>query len=104
MSIYGKWVAATIASGAMVSSAIDLGREYDYLSIQIPEMDTCQMYLQVAEITGGTYYDLGMDSTTSNEGFNHADVWRLGGWRFIKVACTTPQTAERLVRVCGMRY
>ena len=104
MSIYGKWVAATIASGATSSAAIDLGREYDYLSVEIPTMDTCQLSLKVAETEGGTYYDLGLDSETNEETFNRADVWRLGGWRFIKVVATAPQSAERLIRVCGMRY
>jgi len=104
MSVYGQWKAATIAAGATKSAAIDLDREYDYLSIQIPAMDECKLYLQVAETTGGTYYDLGKDTTTDEEIFNRADVWRLGGYRFIKVVATTGQTAERLIRVCGMRY
>ncbi len=104
MSVYGTWTTATIAASASSSAAIDLGREYDFLSVQIPEMDTCRLYLQVAERLGSTYYDLGKESTTNEEDFNRADVWRLGGWRYIKVVASNPQTAERLVRVCGMRY
>ena len=104
MSVYGEWKAATILVGASSSSAIDLGREYDYLSIQIPGMDACSLLLQVAERLGGTYYNLGKDTTTDEETFNRADVWRLGGYRFIKVVASRAQTAERLIRVCGMRY
>ena len=121
MSVYGKWVAATIAATASESSAIDLGREYDFLSLQIPEMDNCILYLKVAEIEGGTYYDLVSEEarlTIFNEANeleegeveeieskgNRADVWRLGGWRFIKVVSSVAQSAERLIRVCGMRY
>ena len=127
MSIYGSWVAATIASGEGVSAAVDLGRDYDWVSIQIPAMNGGLLYLKVAETTGGTYYDLGGDDTTlhemtafrnppvaeedvgedirrDTEVFNRADSIRLGGWRFIKVCCTTPQSAERLIRVRGMRY
>ena len=127
MSIYGEWKEATISSGYMESSAIDLGRDYDWVSIQIPVLDGGTLYLKVAEKTGDTYYSLGGDETTFHEMtafksapkdeedteeearedaevYNRADSLRLGGWRFIKVCCTTPQTAERLIRVRGMRY
>jgi hypothetical protein len=127
MSVYGDWVAATIASGAAESAAIDLGRDYDYLSIQIPEMNGGNIYLKVAETTGGTYYTLGGDGISlyemtafkkspvgedeteddakeDYESFNRADSIRLGGWRFIKVCADELQGAERLIRVRGMRY
>jgi len=104
MSVYGQWQAATIAAGAASSSVIDLGREYDYLSVQIPAMDSCKLHLQVSEKSGGSFFDLGKETTTNEETFNRADVWRLGGWRFIKVLSTVTQTQERLIRVCGMRY
>ena len=104
MSIYGEWLAATIASGAFTSSEVNLGKDYDYLSVEIPEMDKCYLYLKVAETSGGTFYDLGKETMTNEETFNHADVWRLGGFMYIKVAATAGQTAERLIRVRGMRY
>lgn len=125
MSIYGEWRAATIASAGQESAEVDLGRDYDWVSLEIPQMDNCQLYLKVAEISGGTFYDLGRDINQGDmtvfntrikglineedieeeeELFNHADVWRLGGWRYIKVAATAPQSAERLIRVRGMRY
>jgi len=104
MSVYGAWVAATISSGTSSSAAVDLGREYDYLSVQIPGMDSCKLYLQVAEQVGGTYYDLGKETTTNEETFNRADVWRLGGWRFVKVVATAVQSGDRSIRICGMRY
>lgn len=104
MSVYGAWQEATISAGASESSVIDLGREYDYISVQIPGMTSCKLYLKVSETSGGTYYDLGKETTTDVETFNRADVWRLGGWRFIKVAATAQQENERLIRVCGMRY
>lgn len=104
MSVYGKPIAATISAGTSTSDAIDLGREYDYLSVQLPIMDECKLYLKVAEKLADTYYDLGKETTTDLETFDRADVWRLGGWRFIKVVATASQTAERLIRVTGMRY
>ena len=104
MSVHGKPIAATIVQGGTSSSAIDLLREYDFLSMEIPAMDACKIHLQVAETLGGTYYDLDKDAMDFEETFNRADVFRLGGWRYLKVVASKPQTAQRLIRVFGMRY
>lgn len=127
MSIYGTWMAATIGSGELISAAVDLGRDYDWVSIQIPVMNGSLLHLRVAETLDGTYYDLGGDEITlyemtafkntpigeddteeskrvDAEVFNRGDSIRLGGWRYIKVCCTTEQSDERLIRVRGMRY
>ena len=104
MSVYGEWKTATISADSNLSAAVDLGREYDYLSLTIPSIATCKLYLKVSETTGGTYYDLGKDTTTNEETFNRADVWRLGGWRFIKIASSEVQPNTVAIRVCGMRY
>jgi len=123
VSVYGEWLAATISSGGMESSAVDLGRDYDYISIQIPELNGDQLYLKVSETLAGTYYDLGGEDTTlhemtvfkespisneedghPNDVANRADSLRLGGWRFVKVCALSPQSADRSIRVRGMRY
>ena len=103
MSIYGEWKAATVASGQTSSAEVDLGRDYNYLEIQIPTLTSCTLKIQVAEKTGGTFYDLG-DGVTTNAGtHNYADVFKLGGYQFIKVVSSVAQGAERLIRVRGMR-
>lgn len=104
MSRYGQWRAATIAAGASKSDAIDLGIEYDNLSVRIPPMDECKMYMQVAEVLAGPYQDLGKETTTELETFDRGAAWTLGGFRYIKVCSTETQTAARLVRIKGMRY
>lgn len=104
MSVYGTWVPATIAEGASTSTVIDLGRSYDYLMVIIPPMDACELYLQVAEQIGGTYYDLGRDTATDKESFDRAAIWMLGGFQYIKVVATQRQSAQRLIRIRGMRY
>ncbi len=105
MSEYGSWKAATISAGGTSSLEVDLGRDYDYLEIQIPTLVSCTIKLQVAEKTGGTFYDLGDGVTTSAGTFNYADVFILGGWQFIKVVASVTQTStDRLIRVRGMRY
>jgi hypothetical protein len=105
MSVYGDWQAATISAGEYESSAIDLGRDYDHLSMEIPEMDdACKLYLKVAETLAGTYYELDKDSMDEDELFNRADVYRLGGWRYVKVVITDTQPNDKAIRVRGMRY
>lgn len=104
MSVYGEWRAAPIAASASKSDAIDLGREYDYLSVQLPTMEKCKLHLEVAERVGGTYYKLGNDVSTDEETYGRADVWRLGGFRFIKVVSSRPQSSTVAIRICGMRY
>ncbi len=104
MSIYGAWKAATIANNGTSSAEVDLGRDYDYMEIQIPTVTSCTLKVQVAETTGGTFRDLGNGVTTATTtgGFN--DVWKLGGYQFIKIVSSATQGAERLIRVRGMRF
>jgi len=104
MSVYGDWKNATISAGGTITSAINLGRDYDYVSLQIPSMTPCKLSLRVAEMEGGTYYSLGSDTTTDEETFNRADVWRLGGYQFIKIVASKPQMGSVTIRVRGMRY
>ena len=105
MSIYGNWLAATIANGAASSDEVDLGRDYDFIEIQIPPLDSATtVKLQVAEKTGGTFRDLGDGVTTAAGTHNYHDVFRLGGYQFIKVVADNTQDAERLIRIRGMRY
>ena len=104
MSVYGEFRAATITAGATSSAAIDLGRPYDYLSVILPSMTACKLRLQVSETVGGTYYDLGKDVSTDEETYGRADVWRLGGYQFVKVVSSRTQVTSTLIRVRGMRY
>lgn len=102
MSIYGQWLAATIPINTVTSAAVDLGRKYDLLAIQIPTVTSCTLKLTVSEILGGTYDDLGEGVTTDTTTGSYFDVWKLGGWRYIKVVSSATQLAERLIRVQGM--
>uniref|UniRef100_A0A6H1ZY51 Uncharacterized protein n=1 Tax=viral metagenome TaxID=1070528 RepID=A0A6H1ZY51_9ZZZZ len=105
MSVYGTWKAATIASAASSSAEVDLGRDYDFLEIQIPPLDAAStIKIQVAEKTGGTFYDLGDGITTDAGTHNYADVFNLGGYQYIMVVADNTQDAQRLIRVRGMRY
>ena len=103
MSSYGEWKAATIASGGTSSAEVDLGQDYNYLEIQIPTLTSCTLKIQVAEKTGGPFYDLGDGVATGAGTHNYADVFKLGGYQFIKVVTSESQGAQRLIRVRGMR-
>ena len=102
MSLPGSWLAATIANGGTSSAEVDLGRSYDFLDIQIPTVTSCTLKVQVAEKTGGTFQDLGSDITTDTTTGAYNDVWRLGGYQYIKIVSSVAQGAERLIRVRGM--
>ena len=102
MSIYGEWKAAAITTTD--SSAVNLGRDYDFLEIQIPTLATCTIKIKVAETLTGTYRDLGDGITTAAGTHNYHDVIKLGGYQFIKVIASADQTTARAIRVRGMRY
>ena len=104
MSIYGEWKVATIADGQTDSAVVDLGRDYDFLEIQIPTLTSCTIKLQVAEKTDSSYRDLGDGITTATGTHNYHDVFKLGGWQFIKVISSVTQSSGDLIRVRGMRY
>ena len=104
MSIYGNWLPATILDGQTDSAVVDLGRDYDFLEIQIPALTSCTIKIQVAEKTNSTYRDLGDGVTTSVGTHNYHDVFNLGGWQFIKVISSVVQSSGDEIRVRGMRY
>ena len=101
MSIYGDWLAATIPT--TTSAEVNLGMSYDFLEIQIPTATSCTIKIQVAEATGGTFRDLGDGITTAAGTHNDHDVFKLGGYQFIKVVSSASQS-NLAVRVRGMRY
>jgi len=102
MGVYGEWKSAAITTTD--SSAVDLGRDYDFLEIQIPTLAACTIKIQTAETLTGTYRDLGDGVTTAASTHNYHDVFKLGGYQFIKVIASADQTTERAIKVRGMRY
>ena len=104
MSYNGSWMAATIPNADTTSAEVNLGRDMDFMEIQIPTVTSGTLKVQVAEKTGGTFRDLGASVTTDTTTGAYHDVWKLGGYQFIKVVSSAAQGAERLIRVRGMRY
>ena len=104
MSVHGIWQAATIDNGDTSSDEVDLGRDYDFLEVIIPTLTSCTIKIQTAEESGDTPLDLGDGITTATGTHNYHDVFKLGGWRYIKVVASAAQSGNKLIRVRGMRY
>ena len=105
MSLYGQWTDAAISANEARTSAIDLGNDYDFLEVMLPGMAACTLSAEVSEQVGGTYYTLEGDETTVDEGGDpRADVWRLGGHRFIQIVSSEAQPNAVTIRIRGMRY
>ena len=105
MSVYGGWKTATIADEGTASGETDLGHDYDFLDIIIPTIDSATLKIQVAQVAGGTYQDLGDGITTATTTGGYSDTFKLGGWQHIKVVSSATQsTAAVTFSVRGWRY
>lgn len=104
MQIYlGEWKTAVIANGDTSTSIIDMGMEAPYIHIRIPALDSCTLKVQVSNIPGGTFQDLGPSVTTKTTTGAFNDVWILGGWQYLKIVSSVAQTADRTFYIQGMR-
>jgi hypothetical protein len=104
MSIFGEWKTATIALNGTVSAAVDLGRDWEYLNINIPTQDSANISLQVSDLLGGTYKALGLSTNVFAAATgNLTTTLVLGGYRYIKVVSSETQTAARTYYVRGYR-
>lgn len=111
--ITGSWVTGTIADEGTLSGEIDLGRSYEKVIIEIPTIDTAQITIRGAEISGGTYYDLHV--TDPADGGNNKLIsasgtggitWvaPIGGFRYLKLfSSATQSTAAVTFNLCGVR-
>ena len=103
MSLYGEWLTATIASGGTSTNEINLGRDFEYLQIVLPALTSGTIKIQVSDVTGGTFQDLGSGITTGTTTGGYSTVFKLGGYHFIKVVSSAAQAAARSIKVRGMR-
>jgi hypothetical protein len=104
-SRYGKWVTGTIAVDGTSTDEIDLDSDYDFIEVRIPTLVSGTLKLQTSNVTGGTYQDLGLSITTAATTGAYNDVWKLGGYQFIKIVSSgTQTTTARVFHVRGMRF
>ena len=101
----GEWKEAVIAITGTISAAVDLKDNFAFLQVKVPTIDSAQLELQVNDVEGGTYQDLGQDALTVAGTGAYSDTWNLGGWRFIKIKASAAQnTAAVTFRVRGITY
>ncbi len=101
------WKTATIdvSEDDALSDAVDLGEHYRYLAVIMPELTLARVGVQVAPALDGAYVALGSggaaqtDPTTGD----HATVFDIGGWRYIRLSTTAAQSADRSFAVQGVR-
>jgi hypothetical protein len=85
-----------------LTAEINLGKEYDYLDIILPTLDSCTVSLQVSEKSNGTFQALGNSVTTRTTTGGYSTVFNLGGWKYIKIKTSASQTADREIKVRGI--
>ncbi len=84
-----------------LSEAVDLGMEAEYLQIQIPTLDSCQIGLQVCNTPDGTYAVLGASALTDTTTGGYTDIFTLGGFRYIKITSSVGQSADETFTMRG---
>lgn len=97
------------------SALVDLGREYSSLIITIPTIESSpiNIYVQnlvaIATVPTLLHYRLtsteatGAWATTASTGGLTIVCDCLGGFRWVRIRCTTNQTADRVFTLRGMR-
>jgi hypothetical protein len=100
----GTWADCIIANGETTSAAVDVGRNYRYLQVVLPELTSGSLSLHVSEAIDGTYQELKPNGESAVYGpttGQHNDTWWLLGWQFVKIVSSAAQGAERTFRVRG---
>ncbi|KKK69186.1 hypothetical protein LCGC14_2936540, partial [marine sediment metagenome] len=94
-----------------LSAEVDLGGNYEFLTVLIPTITNSTVTITVAESSGGTFfpvYDLKAAATgdfaqiTTAATTSHEVVFNIGGVQYIKVLCgSTQTTTDKTFRVRG---
>ena len=101
MSIFGDWKSCVIAKDGTLSAEVDLGRDYEYLSIFFPTIDSAAISIKGSRTTGGTFQPVYITdpatganvlpiSTAGTGGINW--IVPIGGFRYIKLLAGAGQT------------
>ena len=93
-----------------LSAEVDLGGNYEFLTILIPTLTSSTITIHVSNESGGTFYPVYVpdaDATgdfahaTSAATTSHAVTFRIGGTQYIKIAAGSAQAADRSFKVRG---
>ena len=87
-----QWQNTTYVTNSTLSNAIDLGRVYDYIQLDIPAVNNCTFGIAVSKAAGGTYNTLGAATPSVNVGTgSKQEVFKLGGHQFLKLVSSVVQ-------------
>ena len=104
-SVVGNWETAQISKAGTTTQITDLGGHFMYLQAIIPTIDTGTVKVQVGESAGSTFYNLGDTQTTTSGTHNYATIFKLGGFRFVRlVASASQDTAAVDCRLRGVTF
>ena len=104
MPLYiGNFQDVTVASSGTTSAEVDLGNDCDLLQIVIPTITSGTVKIKVSTVTGGTFQDLGKNQTTVSGTGAYSTMFKLGGYRYIKIVCSASQSAKRTFKVRGAK-
>ena len=93
-----------VSVNATESEEVNLGRECDFLLIEIPTITSANLSLKVSRTSGGTFQALGSGNQIIVAGTGaFTTTVKLGGYQFIKIVSSANQAANRTFRVRGMR-
>jgi hypothetical protein len=94
----------TIATDDDLTPEVDLLDLCDAIQVIIPALTSCKVSVMVSDVTGGTFVDLGNAQTTNTTTGSYATMFKLGGYRFIKIKTSAGQASNRTFKVRGWRY
>ena len=108
-----EWKSAVItyATDDDLTAEVDLGDNYEFLTVLIPTINSATVSIHVSDTTGGTFYpvhdwlDNDADNTvlvaTTDGTGGISATFRIGGVQYIKVATSAAQSANRTFKVRG---
>ena len=92
----------TIASGAQLSDAAELGEPCDYLIVACPAtLTSCTLNIH-ASVDGTTYYQLGISEVTPTTTGSACFSFKMGGFSYAKINSSVAQGGARTFTVAGV--
>jgi Leucine-rich repeat (LRR) protein len=92
-----QWQSTTIANTAVNSAAIDLGRVFDKIQLDLPAMNATSINIAVSRTAGGTYNFLGNEALVDVSTGSSQRVFNIHGYQYLKVICNNAQGALRTI-------
>ncbi len=117
-TLYGSWVSSTIEgdnsttvwTDNTTTEVIDLGRNYRYVSIVLPTINSCNITVKATRTyngttDNGTFVNIGVATTLiANSTGGAWETVTLNGVRWLQLTCSENQTAARTFYLRGFDY